>query len=257
MVMGIRFLPYLALLAVAAAPLARPADAAGDRELSPAQIEAIQEVIRDYLVNNPEIIGEAITKLRASQRAAARQAVRQTVVAKRDELLNDAGSPVGGNADGDMTVVEFFDYRCPYCKATAPDLKRLLEEDDDIRLVYKEFPILGPDSVFAARAALAARGQGKYVAFHDALMRLEDGLDEAAVMEVARGVGLDTDRLRRDMAAPEIDAVLERNFRLANALNITGTPTFVIGDNLVPGAVGLATLRARVREARRKASAKR
>ncbi len=271
MVMGIRFLPYLALLAVVAvggvaiwnfylrgpAPLTEvAADAAGDQELTPAQIEAIQEVIRDYLVNNPEIIREAITKLRASQRTAARQARRQTVGAKRKELLNDPGSPVAGNPDSDVTVVEFFDYRCPYCKGTAPDLKRLREEDD-IRFVYKEFPILGPQSVFAARAALAARGQGKYFAFHDALMEVKGGLDEAAVMEVAKGVGLDTERLRRDMTAPEIDAVLKRNFRLAQVLNVTGTPAFVIGDELVPGAVGLATLRAYVRQARRKASAKR
>ncbi len=252
-----RFLAYLALLALAAAPSAPPAAAAGDQELTAAQVEAIQEVIRDYLVNNPEIIREAITKLRTNQRTAARQARRQSIVAKRDELLNDPGSPVGGNLNADVTVVEFFDYRCPYCKATAPDLKRLLEEDDDIRFVYKEFPILGPQSVFAARAALAARGQGKYFAFHDALMAVKGGLDEAAVMEAAKGVGLDTERLRRDMDAPEIDAVLKRNFQLAQVLNVTGTPAFVIGEELVPGAVGLATLKAHVRQARRKSSTKR
>ena len=168
-----------------------------------------------------------------------------------DEILNDPGSPVGWNRDGDVTIVEFFDYRCPYCRAVAPRLAQLKKEDRGIRYVYKEWPILGPASKVAARAALAAWKQGRYEEFHEALMTYPGQLTEKGVFKTAERVGIDVDRLRQDMEAPEIAQALARTQQLASALGITGTPAFVIGNELVPGAVSLEQLKLFVRRARK------
>jgi protein-disulfide isomerase len=157
---------------------------------------------------------------------------------------------VAGNASGDVTVVEFFDYACSHCKNIEPTVKQLLTEDRKIRLVYKEYPILGPASIVAARAALAARAQDKYLPFHDALMVLEEPLTEATIFRVANQIGLDVDRLKTDMAAPAIAEAIERNYALGQALGINGTPAFVIGDDVAPGAVPLARLKQFVTRAR-------
>ena len=149
-----------------------------------------------------------------------------------------------------MTVVEFFDYRCPYCKAVAKDMIATLQAEGDVRIVFKEFPILGPESELAAKAALAARRQDKYLPFHQALMAYKGQLDEAAIHDVAEDVGLDVEQLQEDMAAPAIADVISRNIALANALSIGGTPAFVVGDTLVPGAVDMKTLRDMVAKAR-------
>ena len=149
-----------------------------------------------------------------------------------------------------MTLAEFFDYRCPYCKQVLSSVETLLAEDKRLRFVYKELPVLGADSVTAARAALAARKQGKYDAMHRALMSIKGQIDEAAVFKAAGSVGLDVERLKRDMAAPEIDRMLKANSSLAEALEIRGTPAFVVGDEIVPGAIGLDTMRQLVEAAR-------
>ncbi len=217
------------------------------------QERAIREIVRDYLVTHPEVIVDAIEVLRERQRAQELENTRQAVTANADALLEDPHTPVVGNPDGDVTIVEFFDYRCGYCKRVFPALMDLLEEDGNIRLVMKEFPILGPESQFAARAALAAREQDRYGDFHARLMEARGELSEDAVMAIAGSVGLDLDRLRDDMTAERIDEALERNFALADRLSIRGTPAFVIGDELVPGAIGLDQLRRMVEEQRERA----
>jgi protein-disulfide isomerase len=146
--------------------------------------------------------------------------------------------------------VEFFDYNCPYCRKVAPTMVELEQSDRDLRLVYKEFPILGPGSQFAARAALASRKQRKYVAFHNALMQANEQVTEDTIMDVARAIGLDTKRLEQDMQDPAIQDAIARNLQLANALGITGTPSFVIGERMVPGAVDLRTLQGLIAEVR-------
>ncbi len=222
---------------------------AGQQSLSPAEVEAIQSVIRDYIREHPEIVGEALNKLVEQQRAEEEELRRMNIVALGKDLNHDADSPVA-NEEGDVTLVEFFDYNCPYCKAASRDLRKLIDEDRSVRFVFKEFPILGPVSTFAARAALAARKQGKYVDFHFALMSVRGRLSQDLVMRMADQVGLDTDRLRSDMAAPEIDAMLAENRRLAKGLDISGTPAFVIGTELVPGRIELAKLKALIEKAR-------
>jgi protein-disulfide isomerase len=157
---------------------------------------------------------------------------------------------VAGNPDGAVTVVEFFDYRCPYCKAVARDMIETLEAEGDVRIVFKEFPILGPDSQTAAKAALAADRQGKYLPFHQALMDHKGTLDRDAILDIAEELGLDLELLEVDMESPEVATVIARTLALAEALDIGGTPAFIIGDELVPGAVDMKTLKDLVAKAR-------
>ncbi len=224
--------------------------AAEDQSFDDAQINTIEGVIRSYLRNNPEVIIDALRAYDQEQKRLAEVAVRERMAERRQELERDAGDFVGGNPDGDISLIEFFDYRCPYCKRVVPQLVELRQSDKNLRLVYKEFPILGPDSVVAARAAIASRAQGKYQAFHDAMMASRGKLTELAVLQIAAEVGLDVERLVDDMQAPEVQDIIARNYALAQALGITGTPSFVIGDNLVRGAVSGAELKRRIAEAR-------
>lgn len=219
--------------------------------LTPEQVQAMEKVIRDYLMRNPQVILDAVESLEQKRNDEAREAAKSTLAARRDDVLNDPDSPVAGNPQGDVSIVEFFDYRCPYCKQMEPSLAQLRKEDPKLRIVYKELPILGPDSVVAAHAALAARQQNKYEPFHTAMMKARGTLDEATIMKIAGEAGLDTARLKADMRAPEIDQIIAKNLKLARDLSITGTPGFVIGNQLVPGAVDLPTLKTLVAEARK------
>ncbi len=230
---------------------ASPATAAEDA-LSPKQKRAVEEVVREYLRQNPEVLLEAIGALRAKRDTERQAKVRENLVSLRNELENDPASPVGGNPRGNVTIVEFFDYQCPYCKRVFPSVKNLLKTDGNIRYVFKEFPILGPQSVVAARAALAAwkLDRDRYVPFHTALLQSKGRLSERKILDVAAEIGLDVERLRAAMADPGVDKALARNAELARALNINGTPAFVIGEKVVPGAVNLETLTALVSEAR-------
>src|SRR5260370_18272943 len=164
------------LLLLLAATLPARAD-----DPSPAEAAKIQEIVRDYLRQHPEIIVDALKEYQRQQETQKVEETRQTIAALKGQLLNDPTSPVGGNPNGDVTVVEFFDYHCPYCKAVAPDLAKAVAADGKVRLIYKEFPILGPASITAAKAALAAVRQDKYLAFHDKLFAFKGNLDDAAI----------------------------------------------------------------------------
>jgi protein-disulfide isomerase len=215
-----------------------------------AELDPFEQRVREYLLKNPEVIMEALQILQERQRAAEAENLKRTIAERSDEILNDPAAPVGGDPEGDVTLVEFFDYNCPYCRKVAPTVAEIIAADPDLRVVYKEFPILGPGSTFAARAALAAQQQRKYAPFHEALMGAGESVDEEQVLEIAEAVGLDTVRLKRDMESPAIQQAITRNLQLANALGITGTPSFVIGDRVVPGAVDLRTLQSLVARAR-------
>lgn len=219
---------------------------------TPEERQAFESIIRDYLLKNPDVVLDVLNILQQRQRLAAAQQSREQLAGRRDDLLNDPDSPVGGNPDGDVTIVEFFDYRCPYCRTVAPRLAQLMKEDQEIRFVYKEWPILGPVSEMAAKAALASREQGLYEEFHKALMTYPGQLTADTVFQLGDRVGLDESRLRQDMEAPAIEDSLARTRALAAALGITGTPAFVIGDQLVPGAASLSDLRNLVKRARDK-----
>ena len=212
--------------------------------------DRVRELVRETILANPEILVEAIAILeeRAAQDRVTASA--DMIAAQRQQLEQDPNAPVLANADGDVTIVEFFDYNCPYCRRAGPVVEGLIEADPGIRLVYREWPILGEGSVFAARAALAARQQGLYEEFHWALMGMSGRAEERSVLRIAEEVGLDIDQLRADMEAPEVAEHIETSMHLADLLGITGTPSFVVGDNLIPGAVEQDVLQVLVDEVR-------
>jgi protein-disulfide isomerase len=234
----------LAVACVSAVPVSA-------QSFSPKQKQEIDRLIHDYLQQHPEAVAESLKA--AQQKADADRAaqVQKAIIARRGELLHDPNSAVGGNPNGDVTLVEFFDYRCPYCKAIEPSLEALIKEDHNLRVVYKEFPILGPVSVFASRVAIAARKQGKYAAFHDRMMAVRGSIDDATVMTVAKESGLNLTKLKNDMASAETDAVIRRNYALADTLGIDATPALVIGSRLTMGAVDIDGLRKLIAEARK------
>jgi protein-disulfide isomerase len=208
--------------------------------------------VRDYILNNPEVIMEAARRFEQRQRAAEESEVTTALKERAEELLRDRDTPVGGNSDGDVSLVEFFDYNCPYCRQVTPIMAEAETADPKLRVVYKEFPILGPNSTFSAKAALAVHLQGKYVAFHKEMMLDRGVANEAKVLRIAAKIGVDAERMKSDMNDPAIAAMIERNLALAQALRINGTPGFIIGDQIVRGAVDLKTLRALIQEARGK-----
>ncbi len=225
-----------AVLAVvlAAAPFGALADTMDEDRVKELVLEAIRE--------NPKIVMEAVEILQRRDAEAQAELQAETLTNQRLLLEQDLNAPVLGNPDGDVTVIEFFDYNCPYCRQAMSEVQGLLDADPNVRLVYREWPILGDGSVFAARAALASRNQGKYEEFHWALMGMDGRAEEASVMRIANQVGLDIDQLLDDMESAEIDAHLAESTRLSQALGFNGTPSFVVGNELLPGFVEEALL---------------
>lgn len=214
--------------------------------------DEIRELVLDTIRTNPEIIMEALQILDTRQQQEQANAAQAFLADQGGVLFDTSNAPVLGNPDGDVTMVEFFDYNCPFCHRAKGELDALLAADPNIRVVMREWPVLGEGSTFAARAALAARAQGKYEAFHNALMTMPGRAEEQSVLRLAATVGLDVDQLRRDMDAPEVAEHLQISSGLARSLGFTGTPSFVVGDALAPGAISrdeMATLVAAARSA--------
>ena len=211
------------------------------------------KIIRAYLIANPEVLVEAMQELERKQDTQRDVVAAKAIGQSEAELFRDADSPTGGNPAGDVTIVEFNDYQCPYCKRAHQAVKAALAADPKVKLVFKDLPILGEPSKIAAFAALAAVRQGKHAAFHDGLMEYGGKLDGDRIYEIAIAVGLDIAQLRRDMDDPKIKQIIDRNTALAAALGVRGTPAFVIGNQFVPGAVDADTLKQLIAEARKNA----
>jgi len=224
--------------------------ASAEESLSSSQRSEIEQLIEEYLISHPEVILESVQNYRERQETERIERGVSELKARMVDLERDPETPVAGNPDGDITLVEFFDYNCGYCKIALTTIRELLEEDPGVRLVLKEFPILSEGSEYAARAALAAGVQGRYFEFHSSLMEIRGQISEQAVLEVAAQVGLDVAKLKKDMEAESIISQLESNRELARSLNINGTPTFVIRDQIIPGAVDAKALRELIREIR-------
>jgi protein-disulfide isomerase len=238
--------------AIAVSITAIPAGAAERKTAAPGMgKEQIEKLIESYILRNPEIILKSVRDHEARQKTTRAKQARLNLKARREELTRSPTSPVGGNPEGDVTVVEFFDYQCSYCRRSFPALMEIEKTDPKVRIVFKEFPILGPASLLAARAALAAKAQGKYVEFHKALMGGRADVSEAGLISLAASLGMDTKKLRRDMDAFAIRNELNRNRALARALGITGTPAFIVGSEFVPGAVDVDGLRDLIQRARK------
>jgi len=228
-----RFL--LAALIALATPLAA-------QEMTDAQREAFRAEVRAYLLDNPEVIMEAVGILEAREQQARIDADIKMARANQDALFNDPTSFVGGNPDGDITIVEFMDYRCGFCKRAFPEVQALLENDGNIRYVIKELPILGEQSILASRFALAVRkvaGDEAYKLAHDALMAQRSDISESSLIRLADSLAIDSDTVFAAMTDPEISDVINTNRALAQNLQITGTPTFVFDDQLLRGYVPL------------------
>lgn len=219
--------------------------------LSTGQRAEVKQAVADYLRENPDAVVDAIRAYQARREAAQDADQKEQIKASEARLARDADDPILGNPDGDVTVVEFFDYRCPYCKRVSPELAALAKQDPKVRIVLKEMPILGRESGIASRVALAAKRQGKYAPMHDALMATQGSLDDARIAALAGQVGIDAARLRKDMDDPAIEAHIKRVLDLAHELSITGTPAFVVGDKVIPGAVSVDTLKGLVDAARK------
>lgn len=222
--------------------------------LSPAQQEMVRKLVRDTIIANPTIVTEALEALRAKEQQSADDHTARLIADHAGEIFDNDATPVLGNLKGDVAIVEFFDYRCPYCKAMAEALFSLAKADGGVRLIMKDIPVLGPESVFAARAALAARNQGKYGEAHKALMLAKGPLTEQAVLKIAADLGLNVEKLRKDMDDPQIEKALQANLHLVHELGVTGTPAFVIGNRIVPGAMPEDALKQLVDQARKSRS---
>ena len=210
--------------------------------------DQVKQLALEAILENPEIIMQAVAILQQREKEQAASGANTV----RLEVESDPNAPNLGNPEGDVTVVEFFDYNCPYCRSAGQTVQALLAADENVRVIYREWPILGDDSVMAARAALAAREQGKYEAFHWALMNGEGRVTEALIFKVARDLGMDVAQLEADMVSPAVEAHIALSNALAQQLGFTGTPAFIVGDKTAPGMLNLDEIAMLVAEARAK-----
>ena len=245
-------LSTLALAGALLAPMSAMSDPLDLDTMSEADRAQFRAEVRAYLLENPEVIFEAIQILEQRRNMAANEADRQMVLDNADALFNDGFSWVGGNPDGDVTVVEFLDYRCGYCKRAHPEIQELLDRDPNVRLIVKEFPILGPDSVRAGKIALAALeiDGDKYETLNDELMNYQGNLTEQVTYRIAGDVGYDIAELKELAGSAGIDDKLNRNYQVARALQLEGTPAFVVGTEVIRGYLPVEDMLAAVQEAR-------
>ena len=242
-----------ALLAIALAlPAVAPARA---QSFSPDQRGEIERIIKDYLLKHPELLQEVMSELEKRQTAADAEKHRGAIKELSATIFNSSRQVTLGNLQGDVTVVEFFDYNCGYCKRAMTDMLDLLKVDSKVRFVLKEFPVLGEGSMQAAQVAVAVRmqdktGGKKYLEFHQKLLASRGSIDKARAVAAAKEVGLDVARIEKDLASDEVKATLEESYKIAEALGLNGTPSYVVGSDVVIGAVGLKVLKEKVNTAR-------
>ena len=256
MTISIAAMMLIVPLASAQTPSApAPAAASAAQTLSADQQREIENIVRNYLVQHPEVLQEAMDVLDKRQKDAEADKARVTIKDNNATIFNSPHQVVLGNPNGKVTMVEFFDYNCAYCKRALTDMLDLLKTDGDLRFVLKEFPVLGEGSVEAARVAVAVRMQDssgkKYIDFHQKLLGGRGAADKARALAVAKEVGVDMTRIEKDMASDEVKKTIDENLKLAEALGVSGTPSYVVGDEVVVGAVGIDELRNRINADRR------
>jgi len=248
-----RFYLHLLLAAVALLALS-PLPAADARDLTKSQRSQIERIIKEYLLAHPEVIQDAIAELEKRQAAAEAEKHKTTIRNNTAALFNSPWQVVLGNPQGDVTFVEFFDYNCGYCRRALADMMNLMQADSKLKVVLKEFPVLGQSSMEAAQVSIAVHMQDKtgkkYLEFHQKLLSGRGQADRAQALAVAKEIGLDMARLQRDMESDQVRATIEESYKLAAELGINGTPSYVIGSEIVIGAVGFAALQQKVNNAR-------
>ena len=241
-----RLVAFALVLGIVASTLgARPVVGADEPKLTQQEIE---KIVHDYLLREPEVLAEALRSLQQRQSSAAAQRAKQAIRDHQQALLSDQGSPVEGNAQGKVTIVEFFDYRCVHCRRVASTIDNLMRSNASVRVIYKNFPVLGEPSVLAARAAVAAQQQGGWPKLHRAMLAYEGDFTTETLLALGTSVGLDSGKLKTDMMSPETDQALQANLTLAAALGVDVTPTFVIGERVIRGALSAEAFQALVDE---------
>ena len=249
-----RNLPYLFAALMAVPLLSSNAAPASAQSFSGEQRGEIERIVKEYLLSHPELLQDVMAELEKRQTLAEAVKHRAAVKEHSATIFSSPRQVTLGNAQGDVTVVEFFDYNCGYCKRAMADMLDLLQNDAKLKFVLKEFPVLGEGSVQAAQVAAAARmqdkGGKKYLEFHQKLLGGRGTADKTRALAVAKEVGFDMARIEKDMTSDEVKAQLEESFKLAEALGLNGTPSYVVGNDVVVGAVGLNTLKEKVNSAR-------
>jgi protein-disulfide isomerase len=243
----------LAGAAMVLAVLAGPAVAA-DSGFTPAQRADIIAIVRDALKTDPSILRDAVTAMQSDDEAREAAAAHGAIIGNKAALFAAADDPIAGNANGDVSLVEFYDPRCPYCRKMLPGIDAMLKQDKGLRLVYKDIPVLGPASVMEARAIVAAKLQGGYLQMQAALMRDPSPPSEDMIRSAAKGIGLNAAKLIADMNGPVVTKKIQANMDLAHALHVQGTPAFVVDEQMIPGAVDTAQLQMAVADARKHAA---
>jgi protein-disulfide isomerase len=221
-------------------------------EFNDGQRREIETIVKDYLLANPEILQEAAQALERRQKQAEDEQRKDGLIKNADQIFRDKSDHVAGNPKGNVTMVEFFDYNCTWCKKSFPDVMALIDVDKNLKVVFKEFPILGADSEYAAKAAIAAGKQGKYLELHKAMYQHEGRVTKEAVDGIAAGIGLNMDQFEKDMDNPETAKIIVRNRELAQALAVNGTPAFIIDDKLFPGYLPKDELASAIKDVRAK-----
>jgi protein-disulfide isomerase len=241
--------PALLALALGVAPQAATAQSFSDVQRSD-----IEKIVREYIIAHPEVLEEAMNELSKRQAAAEAEKHQATITRNAEIIFNSPRGVTIGNKDGDVTFVEFFDYNCGYCKRAMADMLDLMKADPKLKVVLKEFPVLSQGSVEAAQVAVAVRMQDptgkKYLDFHQKLLGGRGAADKARALAVAKDAGLDMAKLEKDLTSPEVKATLEENLKVAESLGMNGTPSYVIGKQVVIGAVGAEALREKISTAR-------
>ena len=210
--------------------------------------EEIERIVRDYLLREPEVLAEAFKRLQQRQSASAAMRSKQAIHDHRQALFGDQASPVEGNTQAKVTIVEFFDYRCVHCRSVASTIDHIVSSNASVRVVYKNFPVLGEPSVLAARAAVAAQQQGGWPKLHRAMLAFSGDFTLDSLLTLGSSVGLDSAKLKTDMMSPETDRALQANLTLAAALGLDATPSFVIGDRVIRGALSADAFQALIDE---------
>jgi protein-disulfide isomerase len=250
---GIAAAASLAMIGLPLAAKAQDKPATDKPAFTDQQKAAIGAIVRDYLVQNPEVIQEALAELDTRQKQAEKTATQKALGEVQATLINSPRNIVIGNPTGDVTMVEFFDYNCGYCKRSLSDIRDLVKADPKLRVVIRDFPVLGPDSVEASFVAVAARNQlkgDKYFEFHQKLLESKGRVGKDRAMSVAKDLGLDLAKLQKDMDSPDTRAAIEETMKIGDRLKLQGTPAFVVGDEIIFGSVGLDPLRASVTNVR-------
>ena len=246
-----KFLLYLAQISIAVMLVGCASRTDSTTTSSAPGEQPLDKAIEQYIRSHPEVIEQSLQALEAKREAEEKTRQKAALAKRQQDLLNDPSSPVSGNPNGDVTIVEFFDYRCGFCKRAAGAVTQIQKDDPRVRVIYKDFPILGEPSEIAAKAALAANLQGKHQAFHEAALASKNEMTKSELLRIAGEVGLDAARLETDMANPEWQSVIDRNRALAKDLGITGTPGFIVGTELVPGALDVKGLKELIDRAQR------